>query len=368
MKSVITFGLFSCAIAGESPEIFGSPPVLSLEILQAQKLATLESNVTLPCPSWFVPECKKPDLQYSSFVKSQPGVQWMDHGGYCGSWSVQRATLAKGAWISQKQVRSHTVPGGGHDEEILATSIEKALTNLKLKFEGFKYKELPTPQANAYRKWIKAQLVARNAVVWMIMLRGGHFPVYPNMPYGQYSHVEPVVGLMSSRPLNDTEFYDDDVIAHYTDADEHTYYRRMDSLPDDTDLQGNCAKSDYPGYPCVYNKYGFGWAIQGFQDEKEGLPLSLAVDPSKSEPDTRLGQSPKPITGTVTAEGLAKGKKYAIYRWNDVDSAFDRSKAHSIHRFVASGETEVWTDAETFMSDSATYYRCYEDVTEEVVV
>ena len=43
------------------------------------------------------------DMKYERRVPSQPGYQWNDAGGYCGSWSVQRAALAKGAWISQQQ-------------------------------------------------------------------------------------------------------------------------------------------------------------------------------------------------------------------------------------------------------------------------
>merc|ERR1711981_426204 len=58
------------------------------------------------------------DMKYEKSVASQPGYQWDDAGGYCGSWAIQRATLAKGAWISQQQVRDHTSPGGGHDNEI----------------------------------------------------------------------------------------------------------------------------------------------------------------------------------------------------------------------------------------------------------
>ena len=42
-------------------------------------------------------------MKYERRVPSQPGYQWNDAGGYCGSWSVQRAALAKGAWISQQQ-------------------------------------------------------------------------------------------------------------------------------------------------------------------------------------------------------------------------------------------------------------------------
>lgn len=54
--------------------------------------------------------------------------------------------------------------------------------------------------------------------VWMIMLDGMHYPVYHDLPYGLYSHVEPVVGIMSDHPLTDENFYDDDVVLHYTDV------------------------------------------------------------------------------------------------------------------------------------------------------
>ena len=42
--------------------------------------------------------CRKPtNMQYESLFNTQPGVQWMTYGGYCGSWSIQRAAMAKGA-------------------------------------------------------------------------------------------------------------------------------------------------------------------------------------------------------------------------------------------------------------------------------
>lgn len=356
--------LSAATIAGAS---LPNDPVLQARIAAQLKMTSGDAESAFPC---LAKECKKPQKNFELLLDAQPGIQWMDHGGYCGSWSIQRATLVKGAWISQSQIRNHTVPGGGHDEEILATNIDLALKNLKLKAEGFDYKHLPTPQADAYRGWIKSKLLAGHGVVWMIMLKGGHFPVYPGLPYGQYSHVEPVVGILSNKPLNDTRWYDDDYIAHYTDADTHTYYRSFQSLPDDTSMKGNCAHSDYPGYPCIYEKYGFGWAIEGFLDEKEGLPLSLKVKPSRAEPDTRLGGRPIPLSGTVTVSGLSVGSRYEIYRWDSVGEAFDYSKARMVQRFVASKEHEVYTDPVPIASDSATYFRCVKEGGEaaEIVV
>lgn len=288
----------------------------------------------------------------------------MDHGGYCGAWSIQRTALSKGAYISQQQVRNHTVPGGGHDEEIVETNIALALKSLKIQFEGFDYKNLPTPQSTAYLKWIKSKLVAGHGVVWMIMLKGGQYPVYPSLaPYGQYSHIEPVVGIMSDHPLNDSQVYDDDYIAHFTDADMHTYYRSMKSLPDDVDFSGNCASPTYLGYPCTYVKYGFGWSIEGFEDSKSALPLSLTVSPT-NEPEVRDGGAAVQLSGTITIEGLSPGKTYSVYRWDSVEDAFDYSKPTSVHPLTASSPKEVYTDTATFWSNGTTYYRCVEDTSE----
>ena len=43
--------------------------------------------------------CDESSLKYERVLDVQPGFQWDDAGGYCGSWATQRATLAKGAWI-----------------------------------------------------------------------------------------------------------------------------------------------------------------------------------------------------------------------------------------------------------------------------
>ena len=81
--------------------------------------------------------CEKPDMKYERIATVQPGYQWDDAGGYCGSWATQRNLLAHGAWISQQQVRDHTTACGGNDNEILSCNIEEAWTNLKVSYEAF---------------------------------------------------------------------------------------------------------------------------------------------------------------------------------------------------------------------------------------
>ena len=59
------------------------------------------------------------------------------------------------------QVRSHTSPGGGHDNEVLSTNIEEALRNLKIDFESFDYENTPLPQEDTYFHWLKKQAGAQ---------------------------------------------------------------------------------------------------------------------------------------------------------------------------------------------------------------
>jgi len=273
--------------------------------------------------------------------------------------SIQEIALGQGIWISQQQVRDHTIPGGGHDTEILETNIELALTNLHLKFEGFQYKSLPSPQADSYRAWIKKHLLQGHGIVWMIMLQGGHYPVYaPLKPYGFYSHVEPVYGLYTNHPLTDEQWYPDDYIAHSTDADTFTYYRTFDSLPADVDKKNNSlCGAQYLGYPCIYVRWGFGWAITGVSDPAEGFPLSLHVD-SVSEPNVPLGQQPANFYGTVVVTGVEPGTLYDIFRWDSVATAYDYGKATFATTFNATNHTFIFEDPVTILSSSATYYRC----------
>lgn len=310
--------------------------------------------------------CVKQSFKYELIQDVQPGFQWDDAGGYCGSWATQRATLAKGAWVSQKQVRAHTSPCGGHDNEILSCNIEEALKNLKLDYEGFDYVNTPLPQTQAYYKWLKGQLAAGNAVAWMIMWNAQQYPIYDlQPPAGMYGHVEPVIGIQSNHPLNDTTVYDDDTVLHYTDAGTETVSRAITTLAGSWAGPGHradCGGGFFHHYSyCIGNPYGFGWAIKGFTpDSKQGLamPASLHINPWKEEPDTRSGEKPEALTGTLTVTGLTPGSKYEIYRWDTVEAAFSEySEQYLRTTFTATNGTFVYSDTKQFPSDGTTYYR-----------
>ena len=302
--------------------------------------------------------CEKKDMKYEYILDVQPGFQWDDAGGYCGSWATQRAVLAKGAWISQQQVRDHTSPCGGHDNEILSCNIEEAWDNLKLDYEGFDFENETLPQTQAYFKWLKKQLASRHSVAWMIMWSGQSYPIYDlTPPAGMYGHVEPVVGIQSNHPLNDTTFYDDDVAVHFTDGGINKVYRTISTLP--CQWAGVNEKADCGDYSYgVGNPYGFGWAVKGFaNDEKAYVPTSLHVEPWRSEPDTRSGEKPESLKGTLKISELVEGETYDIYRWDSVKEALTYSDDYVKTSFKASSDTREYEDETSFQSDGTTYYR-----------
>jgi hypothetical protein len=298
-------------------------------------------------------------MEYERIAQIQPGYQWDDAGGYCGSWASQRAILAKGAWVSQQQVRDHTSPCGGHDNEILSCNIAEAWTNLKLDFDAFDFQTTPLPQTDAYFKWLKQQLAAGHVVAWMIMWSGQKYPIYDlTPPSGMYGHVEPVVGIQSNHVLNDTTVYDDDVVVHFTDAGTSSVHRKISTLPGKWAGAGHAADCGMLHHYCIGFPYGFGWAMKGFaNDTKPFVPAYLTVEPWKSEPDTRSGEKAEALQGTLHATDVAKGSTYDVYRWDTVADALTYSDQFKKTTFKATGDTYDYADDKSFPSDGTTYYR-----------
>jgi len=308
------------------------------------------------------PSCERPWRKYHNIQDMQPGFQWNAYGGYCGSWSIQRAAMAKGAYMSQQQVRDHAQFGGGHDNEILNTNIDGALQRLKLRAEGFEYNVLPAPQASQYLKFIKKSLTHSNPIIWMVMFPDDTYPdtsyKFDNTTNGVYAHIEPVIGIMSSHPLSDEAVHDDDVFAYFDDASKQTLYQKASQVPGDWS-PGTKARCPGLEHQCVWKQRGYVWSIQGFHDYRaDAVPVSLSISPWASEPYTRGGEKPVDLTGTLTVAGLKKGSTYEIFRWGSPEEAFVYHKSYKIYTFTATSYLHKFVDPNTFLSNSTTYYRC----------
>jgi len=305
-----------------------------------------------------------------------PGQQWNIDGGFCGAFSVQQAALAKGAWLSQDLVRKANRAGPGpytmhgdttHGWEVLPNNVAYTAHKLRLTYDEFDYTQ-PVPHATAYKQWLKKSLVRGNAVVWFPICKGDSHACYgggdcPNG--GACDHVEPVFGIFSDKPLDDETLYADDWILHASDQDYMPYYRKMSTLEDDKSMQGNCAKAGSgfgknEMYPCIYDQVTYGLAVTGVDmlAVQGTLPVSLTVDIT-AEPNVRSFSSAKAIHGTVEVTGLQAGNNYVVYRFSGTENLPAKAPITGFEHkteFTATGTSYTFQDANTFMSNSATYY------------
>ena len=318
-------------------------------------------------------QCTPPKTKFSTVLPVRPRQQWNTAGGFCGALSIQTGGLAFGAWLSQDLIRKANDFGAGHCKEglgceILPGNIGETANNLKLDFEEWDY-NATKPQNPQHKRWMKMHLAAGHSVVWLVMCKGDDACPYPNAcpNGGAFGHVEPVWGLFSDHPLNDTTVYDTDWVVHSSDQDYNPYYRPFHTLEDTTKMEGNC-KSAQPGfgknemYPCINDQVNYGIAIQGVRGSGS-LPTSLAVD-SDDEPNTRERfVKPLHMTGTITVGELTAGSSYSLYRYNSTANVpTDGTTAGYSHKtdFVAKGPSYVYEDPVKISSDAAVYYRCFD--------
>lgn len=315
--------------------------------------------------------CTPLPATYTKVLDVKPRQQWNTDGGFCGAMSVQTGAMAVGAWISQDLVRKANTHGEGHGTpslgyEVLPSNVAETTANLKLEFDEFDYTQ-PKPQAAAFKAWIKSHLVQGHPIVWFPMCKGDSHKAYveggDNPNGGAYDHVEPMWGIGSNHPLDDPTVYDDDWIVHGSDQDFEPYYRFMETLEDDTTMEGNCrdAQAGFgvnEMYPCIYDQVTYGVAVKRLSTVPS-LPVTLVVD-SQSEPEIRRSESPSPLHGTVTVSGLTEGAGYTLYRYGSTEAlpALGSSLEGYDYKtdFTAKGETWTYEDPQTFMSNGATYY------------
>jgi hypothetical protein len=230
--------------------------MLTLIIPLATGLHDWPANTSISWPGRCVPpgQCTPPPTKFSKVINGPvPGQHWNINGGFCGAFSVQHAALSVGAWVSQDLVRkaNRNQPGEKHMHgdstlgyEVVPSNVVATAVGLKLAYEEWDYTQ-PAPQANAYKSWLKKQLVQGRVVVWFPICKGDPHVCYPGScpGGGAIDHVEPMFGFFSNHPLTDESVYDDDWILHASDQDKEPYYRPIHSLDDTIKMDGNCANA-----------------------------------------------------------------------------------------------------------------------------
>ena len=320
-------------------------------------------------------QCTPPPAKYSKVIAGpQPGQQWNINGGFCGAFSTQHAALAFGAWVSQDLVRKanrnsappHTMHGDSTEGyEVMPTNVADTAKNLKLTYDEWDYTQ-PSPQAPAYKAWLKKHLVAGHPIVWFPLCKGDPHHCYPgSCPNGGAAdHVEPMWGIFSNHSLDDPKVYDDDYILHASDQDYQPYYRPMSTLEDSKSMDGNCAHAGAgfgrnEMYPCFDESVTYGLAVTGLA-VSGAIPVSVQTSGAVEEPNVRQGARPATLYANVTVTGLTAGSQYVLYRYGSTESLPAgppfAPAAEASTPFTAAGDTHSYADPKPFMSDSAVYW------------
>ena len=179
--------------------------------------------------------CEPPPAAHTRILPIRPRKQWNIEGGFCGALSVQVMMLGFGAWVSEDLVRRANAgaPCFGHSEsstsgcEVGPENYTLTASGLRLVNDVWDYTQ-PAPQADAFKRWVKAHLAAGSPVMWAPMCKGdAHTPYGPQScpGGGHFDHHEPLIGIGSNHSLDDLTVYDDDWILHFSDQDLQTYVR-----------------------------------------------------------------------------------------------------------------------------------------------
>lgn len=325
--------------------------------------------------------CSPPKSTLFSVVSAvSPRRQWDSDGGYAGALTVQAIALNYGVWISQSLVRKAASEGGGHGDakagwEILHTNLGSALDKLHFTWEAYDSSTSPTPQGASYLPWLKGHLGDGSPVAWFVMCEGDGHDAY-GIPNATYDHIQPVFGIYSNYSINASGVvHGDDVLVHGSDyapdgKKNRGYYRRFDSLLDSTKMLGNCSKASKTykeAYPCLDSTHAHGVAITGLA-KGPTLPLTLAVS-SDSEPDvTQDGVDPVEMDATVTVQGMTKGKRYVVFRFDKGNAVVpDKVKAYfnvadwALSVVGGNSSTFVWKDPHKIWSNTTVAYRAVLD-------
>lgn len=312
--------------------------------------------------------------KYKNIMPIPGRHQWPDRDGYCGSASIQMNALSFGTWLSQDVVRKAITVGkcqhGGDGNEILHNNVLCALKTLKFEAEQWDYHNEAIPQNKNYMLWMKKHLIQSHPIVMFIFCKGdSHRSHGGEQGYGNYDHIEPVVGILSNHSFaeNADTFYEDDIIVHHSDWSQDSYYRSFKSLPDDTKMEGNC-KDVIPigggpneAYPCIPKDIDYGVAMIGHVDPLGvTTKVQISVDNWK-EPDTVEGNAPSEVTATITI----KGKPFddgILYRFDGFETVPTDSQFHlapyTYAKPYVTGSTGslVQKDPMPFKSNTSVYY------------
>jgi len=168
-----------------------------------------------------------------------------------------------------------------------------------------------------------------------------------------YDHIMLAVGFTADDIIN---FKSSDTLAFNDCFQQVACNRTAGTMSDNRRMRGNGARFEF----CIPNAVCYGCAVTGIQDaSRQALPVRIVME-SSSEPDLMAGELPLPMKGTVSINGLAVGKSYTLYRFNDYrvvpTTKYAKSAYSSAQNFIATGSTMLFPVS--IPSNGIAVFRC----------
>lgn len=277
--------------------------------------------------------------QVSALLNIPPRIQWPNNDGYCGENSIQMCGLYYGNYISEGLCR--TVAGG---ELLIYVNDTIALNAFSFTYNEWN-PNISTPQYTTYLDWVKQYLYNKQPVIITVYVSGMTDP--------DYDHIIPAIGFKAAS------------VNSYSATDSLTYNSNFDTIPFTrvfstlyATRSGASNSAIYPYY--VPKDVDYGVAVTGIKDPtKVTKPVHIDLD-SNDEPNISLGAAACILRATITADSLTSGQSYVLLRYNNYltvpSIGFNPAGASSAIYFTATAITKTVIDS--FMSDSAVFYRC----------
>ena len=279
-----------------------------------------------------------------------PRLQWSNDHGYCGETSLQSIALYYGAWISQRVARQ---AGGG--ELLLGHIAEKAIAALHFELESFPFAKNEL-NFEKFMLWLKGNLARKVPAIITVYLNGVEHEADDS-----YDHIVPVIGF-KPHEVGNSQFDREDVLVFHNNFNAKPIFRSFGSLMGSRD---GC-QSDLDGGGCIARHEIYALVIRGIIDrDRTSLPVRMSVA-NWDEPNISQGESPMPMIAALTISGLARGRSYALLRYNDPAHVplagggrdFLSSKYQIRHDFTAEEGEYIYRDPTPFLSSESVYYRC----------
>lgn len=313
---------------------------------------SLNGSTPIPTQSGYGPGSFVLDIPPRYMWGWGPGLQ-----GYCGETSFQSAGIFFGNWVSSEEVRY----ASGGEELLIAVNDELTAQTLKYDYERWMWDAHNPPQAGEFLSdFVRSHIEKGHPVI---------FGAFEKLPKGDkdYDHIMIITGIQNETTQKPKGMGDADVAGFYFN-DLYLNKTRFLSAANDVQTRQGCKTNETPEQPyeyCLPANYDYAIAIKGVLDDERVLTRMQLIMPAWTEPDwgKEDGLHQLPVKFTVSARffGLNVGSTYNVYRYDDPrsvpSSKFHTSSFDKKFSFVATNETQVLANFDSFMSDGTIFYR-----------